>query len=277
MTYQPVIPISGYGGWVFLERTRETQQAAFDNSAAISRSVEYFTENIGGITSAEDLVNDRRLLQVALGAFGLDEDINNKFFLQKVLEDGTIEDDALGNRLSDKRYLEFSRAFGFGDLDTPRTALSFFPEEITSTYKTKQFEIAVGNADPTMRLALGLEEALTAIVDRDTSDNGRWFSVMGQPPVREVFEVALGLPASFGALDIEQQVEEFRDRTSSRFGDGEVSQFSDPEKREELLRLFLLRAEPTAGLPDTSGNAALTLLQGAAGANAATLFDIIAQ
>jgi len=274
VTFQPVVPVGGFAGWAFLNRTRDAQQQAFENSAVMARDVAHFEENIGDITSAEDLIGDRRMLQVALGAFGLDDDINNKYFLQKVLEDGTLDDDALANRLSDKRYLEFAKAFGFGDYDTPRTVLSDFPAEITDAYKTKQFEIAVGNQDENMRLALGLDRALEEITSSDTTDNGRWFLVMGQPPVRAVFEAALGLPSSVGALDLDQQLTSFRDKASARFGDGEVSQFADPEKREELVRLFLLRSDLEGNNQTTSGaSAALTLLQNSNGSSG--LFNLL--
>lgn len=264
MSYTPVVPLSGYAGWAFLTRTREAQQEAFDNSTAISRNVAYFTENIGKVRTVEDLVSDRRLLQVALGAFGLEEDIGNKYFLRKVLEDGTLAEGALANRLSDKRYYDFSKAFGFGDFDTPRTVLSTFPEEIVSAYKVKQFEVAVGAQNDDMRLALGLETALPEIATRDTTNNGRWFSVMGQAPVRTVFERALSLPSSVGALDLDQQLTIFRERTEARFGNGEVAQFSDPEKREDLLCAFLLQSE-LQGFSSTAagsaGSSALTLLR----------------
>lgn len=266
MTFQPVVPISGYAGWAFLERTREVQQTAFDNSSLITRQVAYFTENIGAVTSAEDLVNDRRLLEVALGAFGLSEDINNKYFLQKILEDGTLNPEALGNRLADKRYFEFAKAFGFGDFSTPRTVLSEFPEEITSAFKTNQFEVAIGNQNPNMRLALGLESALAAINDTQTTDDGRWFAIMGQPPVREVFEKALGLPSSIGALDLDQQLKTFRERSESIFGESEVSGFAEPDKQEDLLRLFLLRADNSSNAFTSGSSAALTILQNANGA-----------
>ncbi len=268
MTYTPVVPLGGFAGWAFLSRTRETQQAAFDNSAQMTRDLDYFREKIGKIESAEQLVDDRRLLQVALGAFGLDEDINNKFFVRKVLEDGTLSGDALSNRLSDKRYLEFSKAFGFGDFDTPRSVLSDFPDKIGDAYKVKQFEIAVGEQDENMRLALGLDSALADIAARDTTENGRWFAVMGEAPVRAVFEKALGLPSSFGALDLDQQLSTFRERTESRFGESEVAQFSDPEKREELVRLFLLRADiegSSSGQSNAGGSAALAILQSSNG------------
>ena len=80
-------------------------------------------------------------------------------------------------------------------------------------------------------------------------------------------ELALGLPASVGALDLDRQLTEFRDKTSARFGDGEVAQFTDPAKREELVRVFLLRAELQGGGGTVQGaSAALSLLQSSGGA-----------
>ncbi len=272
MSFQPVIPLGGYAGWTFLQRTRETQQQAFEASPQLARNVSYFEENIGAVQTAEELVSDRRLLSVALGAFGLDDDINNKYFLQKVLEDGTLDPAALANRLSDKRYLAFAEAFGFGDFDTPRTVLSDFPAEITSAYKEHQFEIAVGNQDQNMRLAMSLERSLTEIAGKDTTDDGRWYSVMGDPPLRTVFETALGLPTSVGALNLDQQLTTFRDKARARFGDAEVAQFADPVKREDLVRTFLLRAGASASVAGTSPqSAALTLLQ--SGGNAGGIIN----
>ncbi|MAM61842.1 DUF1217 domain-containing protein [Maritimibacter sp. UBA3975] len=261
MSFQPVIPFGGTAGWAFLERTREAQQAAFDRSPAIQRDVEYFAENIGKVQTAEDLVGDYRLMKVALGAFGLDDDLPNKAYIRKVLEEGSLNPDSFANRMVDKRYLALTEAFGF-DLEPPNTQLSDFADSMTGRYMTRQFEIAVGEQNASMRLALSLERDLSEIVASDTSGNGRWFSVMGNEPLRRVFETALGLPSSFAALDIDRQVEEFRDKARAVFGDGEISQFAEPDRLEELNRLFLVRSQIAEGQSGmSSGTIALTLLQ----------------
>ena len=69
MTYTPVIPATGYAGWALLKRTLAKQTDSFVKSPEIKRDEDYFRANIGKITTAEDLVKDRRLLNVALGAF----------------------------------------------------------------------------------------------------------------------------------------------------------------------------------------------------------------
>ncbi|MEE9426691.1 MAG: DUF1217 domain-containing protein [Paracoccaceae bacterium] len=264
MNFQPVLPFAGLSGWSFLERTRERQQEAFNSSTTIERDTEYFRENISGITSAADLVADRRLLSVALGAFGLDDDINNKYFIRKVLEDGTLETDALANRLADKRYLALSKAFGFGDFSVSNTQLSDFPDKIISAFQNRQFEISIGEQNSDMRLALGVQRDLDGILAKDTTENGLWFSIMGTPTLRRVFETALGLPSSLVVVSLDQQLKVFKDRAEQIFGSSELSQFSDPENREKLTRLFLIRSDATTQFSGTSpGAAAVTLLQNA--------------
>ena len=86
---------------------------------------------------------------MALTAYGLEGDINNKAFIRKVLEDGTLKEGALANRLADKQYQKLSAAFGFGDFPVPRSKLSDFADKTLALYRTRQFETAVGNRTTT--------------------------------------------------------------------------------------------------------------------------------
>ena len=261
MGFQPIVPFSGFAGWAFLQRTQPAQQKAFDATPEVQRDSAYFSENIGKVSSAQELVNDFRLLKVALGAFGLDDDLPNKALIRKVLEEGTLDPESFANRLVDKRYAALAEAFGF-DLGTPKSKSPDFAPEMLRTYRNRQFEIAVGIQDQDMRLALALERDLAALTGGGNTADGKWFSVMGNPPLRKVFETALGLPSTLGALDIDQQLKVFRKRATAVFGNGEVDQFSTPQAREKLNQLFLLRSQITAGQASmSSGTIALTLLQ----------------
>ncbi len=263
MTFQPILPISGYAGWRFLARTEDTQRELAASAPATKRETALFREKIGQVTSADALISDRTLLKVALGAFGLDDDLPNKAFIKKILADDLSDPKALANRLADKRYLEFAKTFGFSEATGPNTRQSGFANRIISAFENRQFEVAVGNKDESLRLALTATRELERIASGQGSENALWFSVMGQPPLRKVFETALGLPTSFGALDIDRQLEVFREKTERSLGNGEISQFSDPEKREDLVRLFLLRSEAQQSAAAVRGSTALTLLQAA--------------
>ncbi|WP_167767075.1 DUF1217 domain-containing protein [Jannaschia formosa] len=261
MTYQPFVPTGGLAGWRYLQGTLATQKAAFERSALVQRDLDYFAENIGSVRTAEDLVRDFRLLSVALEAFGLSEDLGSKFLIRKVLEEGTIDPDALANKLSDRRYREFSKAFGFGDFPVPNTVLSDFPDRIAARYTDQAFERAVGRSDESMRLALNAQRELGKVAEGTASERTKWLTIMGTPPLRKVLEGALGLPLSFGALDLDRQLEVFRDRSRQAFGAETVGDLVAPDTLDRILD----RYTALSGLAEFGGGAfspALVLLRG---------------
>ena len=261
MTFAPALPLSGYGGWTFLKRTGPTQQAVFNAQPQQKRDEDYFRANIGKVNTADDLVNDRRLLRVALGAFGLDADINNKAFIKKVLADGTLRDGTLANRLADKQYQKLSSAFGFGDFKTPSNKISDFADKILAQFRQRGFEGAVGEQNGDLRLAMNLERELPALVTKSGSDDVLWFTVMGNAPLRQVFQRALGLPDSFGTLDLDRQLATFKDRAERQFGSDSLRQFADPKKIDDLLRQFFARSGASGDAATVRGSTALALLQ----------------
>jgi len=261
MSFQPVVPISGYAGWKFLERTLGTQRAAFTENRPIQTATESFRDRIGSITTAEQLVGDRQLLRVALGAFGLDDDLNNRFFVRKILEGGTRDQDALANRLSDSRYAKLADAFGFGEIGQPRTRAPGFAEEIIDRYEARQFERAVGESDNSMRLALNLEPALRDVVSANRTGDAQWFALMGNPPLRKVFETAFGFAASFGSIDIDQQLDQFKARSEAILGTDSLETILSEGSQDKLIQLFMVRNEAPSTFNQGGASVALPLLQ----------------
>jgi hypothetical protein len=249
MSFQPVLPMGGYAGWAFLKRTITTQQATQQASPVNQRDEAYFRAKIGKIDTADQLVADKRLLRVALTAFGLEGDVNNTAFIRKVLQDGTIREGGLANRLADKQYQKLSATFGFGDFSVPRNKLSDFPDKILTQYRARTFETAVGDQSNTYRLALNAEREIPALATSTMSDTAKWFTVLGNAPMRQVMQTALGLPKSFSSIDIDQQVSVMKTRAEAAFGSDTVTQFSDPKKLDALVRRYLVRAD----MQDQSG------------------------
>lgn len=243
MTFTPVLPSTGYTGWAFLQRTLATQQASFDKSPEIKRDIDYFNAKIGNVKTADQLVGDRRLLKIALGAFGLDNDLDSKAFIKKILSDGTVKTDALANKLADKAYQRFSAAFGFGDLAVPRTQNSTFAAEITSAYEQRQFESAVGEQDNSLRLALNAQREIPGLAAKKSSEDTKWYTILGNTPMRTVVQAALGLPDSTASLDVDQQLVMFKDRANKIFGADSVKQFTDPNQMEKLVRRYLVKVQ----------------------------------
>jgi hypothetical protein len=261
--FQPIIPMNGLSGWRFLQNTYDAQFDAFTKSSALQRDTEYFSEKIGQVTNVEDFVSDRRLMTVALGAFGLEEDINNRFFIQKVLEDGITNDDALANRLADTRYRDLSEAFGFGPQGFLQVGRTDFADNIIAKFESASFESAAGEQNGAMRIALYAQRELSDLASAEMSLDAKWFTIMGDPPMREVFEKALNLPSSIGQIDIDQQLGVFKDAAEKVFGSNDPAQFAGSDAQQKLLTKFVVRDELSSlggGLSGTS--IALTLLRG---------------
>ena len=263
MTFQPVLPLSGYAGWSFLKRTMARQQLVQQTQPAHRRDETYFRDRIGKVTTAAELVADKRLLRMALTAFGLEADINNTAFVRKVLEGGTLKEGSLANRLADKQYQRFSSAFGFGDYSVPRTKISTFPDEILSRLRARKFETSVGEQNNTYRLALNAERELPQIASGTASEATKWYTILGNQPLREVIQTALGLPKSFASIDLDQQLSVLKSKTAAAFGKDTVSQFAKPDQMDALVRRFILRAEmQPQGAASSPSMVALQILQG---------------
>jgi hypothetical protein len=260
MSFQPVIPMTGYAGWRFLERTIENQADRHARTSPAQRDEAYFRENIGSVRSAAELVGDRRLLRVALGAFGLADDLPNRAFIQRILESPGDDPRSFANRLSDRRYAEFSRAFGFAGLTGAKTGEAGFADRIVKAFHARQFEIAVGEQDEAMRLALALRRDLAELAGREMSDEAKWLRVLGTPNLRKVFEAAFQLPPGFGQADLDRQASVLKERAQRTFGAGGVAQFTDPEKMNALIRRFFVGEQLREMQSFQGPSAALTLL-----------------
>jgi hypothetical protein len=237
------------------------QEAAHAASPAAQRDAAYFREAIASVQTATELVSDRRLLRVALTAFGLAEDLPNRAFVEKVLESSTLDPASLVNRLTDTRYKRMANAFGLGPDMLPQTGNAGFADRILTGFQEQSFEAAVGEQDPSMRLALALDRDLGQIASETASEATKWYKVLGTPSLRSVFETAYALPSSFGSIDIDRQVEILRERTERLTGNDSVSQFTRSDTVEALTRRYFLMGQIAEGQATNGQSAALSLLQ----------------
>jgi hypothetical protein len=257
MAFSPAIPLGGLAGLRFLERTGDTQRALYAAAPEIKRDIAYFNENFASITSAEELVADRRILGVVLGSYGLGEEIDKKAFIRRIIEDGVDTPGTLGSRLNNQSYKDMARDLQF-DTGLPRTGSISLRDKIVSNFLEQGFETAVGDQDTSLRLALDFKRR-----SADLSERG-WFAFMGDSPARSVLETALNLPSDIAAIDIDKQKELFEERALRVLGSRDPEILSDPATIDKLVSRFLILDEAANGPSATTpGITALTLLQGA--------------
>lgn len=122
--FTPFIVGGGVVGFEQLRNDQDQQIERLKQSPEAARDIAYFKENISSVRSAQELVADRRLLEVALTAYGLESEIDKTAFVQRVLDEG-LSEGSLANRLNDPRWSAFVGAFRFGDANAAYEVSAF--------------------------------------------------------------------------------------------------------------------------------------------------------
>jgi hypothetical protein len=265
--FQPAIPLSGYGGWKLLQSTYSRQLEGFADSASVKNDRNYLTEKLSSPISLDDFMSDRRLLRVSMTAFDLGGEEWKGGFIRKVLEEAVTPDSTFLKRLNNADYTRFSETFKFEDGTLSLSADQI--ETIGDNFETAAFRAAVGEVDENMRLSLNYQSKIVDIAGSGASESAILYRLLGNPPVRQVIETALNLPAEMSKLDIDRQAAILKDKFQSVLGISKASDLVNIENVDKMLQRFHIMNTVNSGPSTTTpGYAALTLLGGGSGLGA---------
>ena len=256
--------MSGLAGWSFLQSTYNRQLETFSDSASVKNDRAYMTEKLSKPVSLDDFMSDRRLLRVTMTAFDLGGEEWKGGFIRKVLEEAATPDSTFLDRLNNPAYTKFAQTFAFEDgtlsLDADKI------EQLGENFETAAFRIAVGDVDESMRLSLNYQQKIVDIAGTGSSNDAIAYRILGNPPVKAVLETALNLPSDISKQPIEKQAEILRDKLRSSFGISDLSQLTDPDNVNAVIRRFHVMETVNNGPSAmTPGYTALTLLGGGQG------------
>jgi hypothetical protein len=265
--FQPAIPLSGIGGWKFLQSTYDRQLESFSDSAQIRNDRDYMLEKLSENMSVDDFMADSRLLRVTLTAFGLAGEEWKGGFIRKTLEEVADPESTFLARLNNSKYTNFAEALSpvDGTIIMSSSALA----RIAVSFETESFQTAVGEVDESMQLALNYQSEISEIVGTDSTDKTILYKILGDIPIRTVMETAFNLPEGISSLDLDRQAEVFREQITSVLGISDLSSLSEPEVTEKLIHRFLAMETIENGSTSySSASAALTLLSNGVGSQA---------
>jgi hypothetical protein len=126
----------------------------------------------------------------------------------------------------------------------PAVTSSSFIAQVVQKYAEAQFEQVLGRSSNVLRQARYAQLQLPAITN--------WYSVIASPPLANVIQTVLGLPPSFGAINVDQQKQVLSQRMN-------LADFKDPKKLANLLNQYVAMATASAQ-QDTLNAGALSLL-----------------
>ncbi|MCE6074878.1 DUF1217 domain-containing protein [Agrobacterium vitis] len=231
----------------FLEGKEQT-----DAKTAAEADSKYYQENIVKVTSVTDLLKDRKLVDFALTAQGLDPKDVSDDMLKQLFSSDLTDPKSFANTQADEGYAKFVASYNFDSSGKISQENADGVQNRSETFNTENLylhqtlENEQGESDQGVRLAL--------YWDRMSSTITSAYDILGDTALLEVFRTAYSLPSDMSNMDIEQQKKVIEKKM-------DLKDLSDPEKQKKFLQRFtaMYDLENNTG---SSANAALTILGG---------------
>jgi hypothetical protein len=211
----------------------------------IKREAEYYAAHIGSIKSADEFMNNTRLYNFALKAFGLEDMQYAKAFVRKVLKEGVDDPEAFSLQLSDQRFREFATAFNFKRYQSATTSFDRVQKGTIDMFLRNSLETQSGQENEALRLSLYFERKAKTVTTA--------FSILADKALYQVARTAFGFPDAISSVDIDKQAKLLNDRI-------DVSKLGDATYVKKIITRFLARYEAKSGTAQPS--AATTILSG---------------
>lgn len=205
---------------------------------SVEQQTKYFLDNIGSVTTAQQLVNNSRLYNYVMNAFGLSNELNAKALITKVLEGGTASN-SFAASLNDPRYLALAQAFDFKTNGTTTTSSETTQQTTVSNFYEQTLENNIGQENQGAQMALYFKRMASQITSP--------YSILGDQTLLKVFETAYNLPTTLSLEGIDQQA-----KTVSQFLN--ISQLQNPSYLQKFIERFTASYDaqnPTGGTTAT--------------------------
>lgn len=215
--------LSGAAMYQIVTRDETAWLARFDKQPTVQKDVQRFLDAAPTIKSPDDLLKNRRALQFVLTAFQLEDSIDQKAIIKKVITEDPKDPKSLVNRLADPRYSQLAKALA--DWSSNPLSQKSVQDSIVKGYQQNAFEKDQGDQTPGMREALYFR--------RMVGQAKTIPQLMADKALVQVVRVGLGLPDKFGVLSYDQQ----KTILSKRI---DMKNFSDPAYVDRFIQRYLV-------------------------------------
>jgi hypothetical protein len=141
---------STYASYQLIARDVPKSLARVEKQTAVQRDTAYFEKNIGKVKTVDEFMKDSRLYTYAMKAYGLEDMIYAKAFMKKALEGGVSDANSFANKLTDKRYAEFVRAFNFAARSERATNYAPAQQGVSDRYTVEAIKAGLAADDPAL-------------------------------------------------------------------------------------------------------------------------------
>jgi len=206
---------------------------------AVQTATQYFEQNIGSVTSAQQLVNNPRLFDYAMTAFGLGDMTYAKGMMEKVLQEGVTSSTALANTLDNSDIHAFATAFNFAQNGAQTTSSSSLVSQVVNKYIENSLETNKGQQDPGVQLALYFQSHAQSITNV--------YSILADKNLLTVVQTALGISPLMSLEPVDQQAQMLQSKLN-------LSNFQNPTKLQQFIEQFCAQYDANNNTPGSTSN-----------------------
>lgn len=245
-------------------------QTRYDNAAAKKQATEdmnYYTSEIQGVETVDQLLSDSKLVKVMLGSYGFDPAKVTKDFLKKVFSSDLSDPKSFANTQTDQRWAQLAGAYNFdtsgriAKVDETGAMDRRARIATVDNYYQQTLEIEAGSENPGTRLALYFQRMAPTITSA--------FDILADTALLQFFKTSNNLPDSFSTLPIDNQAEKVKAMMN-------LKDLSDPDKVTAMVKKFTALYDLQNGTTSGGASALSILSRSSSGASlsADTLFTL---
>jgi hypothetical protein len=244
----------------FLEGSEKTEAQETATKAA-----EVYQEKIQSIGSVSELLADREVLDVVIGAFGFDSEEVTDDFLKQAFGSDLSDPKSFVNQQANSRWAELVASFNFdSEGNLTRETMGTIQQrgevmETVNKYLRQTLEEAEGESNEAVRLALYFQRAAPLVTDA--------YGLIADDALMAVFRTTFGYSDEFSNMDVDQQARIINDNM-------DLADLQDPEKLERFLQRYTAMYDTENSVASSS---AATILAGGGGSISADLLFSLAQ
>ncbi len=236
-----------------LRQTRFLEGEAKDAAKKkAEEEAKYYTDALQRLDTRDQLLEDRKLLDVLLTSKGFDASTITDDFLEDIFTSDLDDPKSFVNTLEDKRFAQIVGTFNFdakGEIDRSKGGGAQNGGEISATlnmYLRQTLETEQGNDNPGVRLALYFERMADTITDP--------YVILGDDALAEFFRVTFSLPSEFSNMNVDKQAAVVEKNL-------DLQELADPEKLRKLVERFTMMYD----IENTTINSAAVSILGGSG------------
>ena len=232
---------------------------------AATKKAEVYQERIQSIDTVKELLADRDVIDVVIGAYGLDPEDVTDDFLKQVFASDLSDPKSFVNQRPDSRWAELVASFNFdANGNLTRETIGTVQQrgetlETVNKYLRQTLEETEGASNEAVRLALYFERTAPNITDA--------YGLIADDALMAVFRTTFGFSDEFSNMDVDQQARIINDNL-------DLADLQDPTKLERFLQRYTAMYDTENA---SFSNSAVSILSGGSGSISADLLFSLAQ